>query len=1100
MEKVTSFRRVWSVVVVAIVLLTMAFSLVPVSVRASSSEVLRPNGEGYQTQISYQEPDTGYHWEKVDEVNSDGVSTYLRDSTMAWYRDLYAVQDHSVGTDVIESVTVYLRCWKQNQSYPGYVSPSIRTEGNSFNGTQYSLTTSEVTYSQTWTVNPQTAVAWTWTEVDDVQIGWAAYAYGGTGQVYCTQVWLSVQYGVQWDLDVSSTTGGAVTTPGESVYEYDDEEVVNLVADADSGYEFIEWTGDITTIDNPYAAETHIDMLADYEIVANFAVVGEWSLHAVLDSHDGHITAPGEGEFFYDDEEVVNLVAVMNEGLVFDEWAGEDVSTIDDVNDATTTIEMLDDYTIYACFDDDPLTDWELEIVCGEGGHLSEPGTVVNGWYEVFAYADEAVVDLVALPASGYEFVSWSGDVLTVDDVNDVTTTIEMFADYEIEANFQLIFEGWTLDVSCGAGGSVTDPGIGSFEYEDEEYVDLVAVADEGKTFLYWSGDVGTIDDTEDATTTIQMLNDYEVVANFAEVVVREIPVTACGLKEGAPYITFQGGRIGIDNLEDFTERMAVCFWNTNIMGQVVGYQGMEVVSAYLKFYSSGGGGSVIIGPTAQYISLWEVEDFLSDGVSWLRYSLMQFWEVPGGDLIVLVADVDHDGNYTCLTADITDLVAALCEQGEPMPLYLMYKYNYEGVSQGARSRFIGDTSKLVEDGINPVLIVTLVGEALPLPPCETEWTVTLSSTEGGSVTEPGEGEFTYCDMSLIHLTAVADEGFRFFRWSGDIDPIQYEYSGEQQHVGIHEDLEIVAEFVAEEGVAVEIQSTDGGDVVIPGEGMFFYDFEEVVSVTAEAYLGYHFTEWLCQEYAGDMVDLGEVKYDETIDFEVLVDCFLTANFQLDLPPEHETDLAVNVLEPIRIADEIYLRGQVIDDDGHDVTVGFEIQVSLDSGDTWSAPFVFEKGNPDTDEYPTFNADEIFQMAWIGEGLPAGWEFPDYVVYQIRAMIGYGEVLGEWDYWAKSEVLYWPHNVGGLDLDVMTWVSDLWEGAGGKWILLILLIAAEAILFRKHKAIGVIVALALVALWIVLGWVDVWIVALLAIGAGFAIWGLLRGRSKGGGD
>jgi hypothetical protein len=44
---------------------------------------------------------------------------------------------------------------------------------------------------------------------------------------------------------------------------------------------------------------------------------------------------------------------------------------------------------------------------------------------------------------------------------------------------------------------------------------------------------------------------------------------------------------------------------------------------------------------------------------------------------------------------------------------------------------------------------------------------LTLTSTFGGSVVEPGEGEFLYPFDTLVHLKAVADPGFVFLRWTG---------------------------------------------------------------------------------------------------------------------------------------------------------------------------------------------------------------------------------------------------------------------------------------------------------------------------------------------
>jgi hypothetical protein len=46
--------------------------------------------------------------------------------------------------------------------------------------------------------------------------------------------------------------------------------VVDLVATPDDGYRFLEWTGDVAKIDDPYAAETAITMEGDCVITANF--------------------------------------------------------------------------------------------------------------------------------------------------------------------------------------------------------------------------------------------------------------------------------------------------------------------------------------------------------------------------------------------------------------------------------------------------------------------------------------------------------------------------------------------------------------------------------------------------------------------------------------------------------------------------------------------------------------------------------------------------------------------------------------------------------------------------------------------------------------
>jgi len=77
---------------------------------------------------------------------------------------------------------------------------------------------------------------------------------------------------IQYDLTISSTAGGSVTTPGEETSTYDEGTEVNLVTTPDPGYNFVNWTGDVNTIANVNSASTTITMNGDYSITANFAV------------------------------------------------------------------------------------------------------------------------------------------------------------------------------------------------------------------------------------------------------------------------------------------------------------------------------------------------------------------------------------------------------------------------------------------------------------------------------------------------------------------------------------------------------------------------------------------------------------------------------------------------------------------------------------------------------------------------------------------------------------------------------------------------------------------------------------------------------------
>jgi len=156
---------------------------------------------------------------------------------------------------------------------------------------------------------------------------------------------------VKYDLTITSTSGGSVTTPGEGTFTYKGGTAVNLVATPDTGYHFVSWTGNVGTIVNVNAASTTITMNGTYSITANFS--NKYAL-TVSSTTGGNVTTPGEGTFTYDSGTVVNLVATPDAGCHFVNWTGN-VSTIGNTNASSTTITMNDDYSITADFEYTPM-------------------------------------------------------------------------------------------------------------------------------------------------------------------------------------------------------------------------------------------------------------------------------------------------------------------------------------------------------------------------------------------------------------------------------------------------------------------------------------------------------------------------------------------------------------------------------------------------------------------------------------------------------------------------------------------------------------------------------------------------------------------------
>ena len=90
----------------------------------------------------------------------------------------------------------------------------------------------------------------------------------------------------------------------------------------------------------------------------------------IVSSEGGNVTLPGEGAFLHDEGTVINLVAKAEEGCHFVSWTGN-VSTIANVQAATTTITMNGNYLVFAIFGAE-IRDWyDLDSIRGNlvGNH-----------------------------------------------------------------------------------------------------------------------------------------------------------------------------------------------------------------------------------------------------------------------------------------------------------------------------------------------------------------------------------------------------------------------------------------------------------------------------------------------------------------------------------------------------------------------------------------------------------------------------------------------------------------------------------------------------------------------------------------------------------
>jgi hypothetical protein len=157
---------------------------------------VRPNGN--VSVVLTPEPAGRANWACVDEASPADDTDYVGETDQTTFQDdLYGTPSPSVPADAtINSVKVYFRVEKIGTK-SSYARPRIRALAQAVtNGTAVALADGVwANKSQTWLTNPITGVAWTVTEVNDLDIG-IGMRQATTGETsgICSQLYAEIDY------------------------------------------------------------------------------------------------------------------------------------------------------------------------------------------------------------------------------------------------------------------------------------------------------------------------------------------------------------------------------------------------------------------------------------------------------------------------------------------------------------------------------------------------------------------------------------------------------------------------------------------------------------------------------------------------------------------------------------------------------------------------------------------------------------------------------------------------------------------------------------------------------------------------------------------
>jgi hypothetical protein len=309
---------------------------------------------------------------------------------------------------------------------------------------------------------------------------------------------------------VSATPpGGAAQTPSFTKY-YGTNTTVSLTAIPEPGWAFKEWTGAISSTDNP----------------ASVLVNGDKTVRAVFEEIKLTVNKEGNGQVSasppgltqsppftieYGTITTVTLTAIPEPGWAFVEWTG-DLSGTD--NPAEILVDEVKSVT--AVFEERKLTiskEGEGQVSAAPPGGAQTPTFTVN-------YSSDTEVTLTALPAVGWIFKEWTGDVSGTDNPAEITV--------DREKAVTAVFEQIELTVERNGLGNVTlsPPNVTQTPtftqtYSSATSVTLTAVPDTNWVFKEWTGDITST--SNPATITVDRAKKVKAIFGLRHLAVDKV-------------------------------------------------------------------------------------------------------------------------------------------------------------------------------------------------------------------------------------------------------------------------------------------------------------------------------------------------------------------------------------------------------------------------------------------------------------------------------------------------------------------------------------------------------------------------------------------------
>ncbi len=614
--------------------------------------------------------------------------------------------------------------------------------------------------------------------------------------------------------------GSVAKNPDQQTFAY--ESTVELEANPDDGWMFVEWTGDISAQQNP--VEVTVD--ADKEVTAVFE----------KKNYDLTVNTEGQGSV---DEKVVNnnqqgtvveLTADPADGWTFVGWQGFASGTENPVQvtvDGARKVTAVFEQKVY------PLTVNQK----GEGA-ISE--SIVQR--KATNYKHGTVVELEATPANGWSFKEWQGDITGNENPSQVTVR----SPKEVTAVFER--NGYSLIISTTGGGNVTKT-PDQESYAHNSTVELKANPTDGSTFVKWQGDVTgtenpieiTMDGDKNVTAVIEKKGypltvqtegegriiktpDRETYPSGENVSVRALPA------DGWTFVKWKGALTGTENPQNIT------FDEAKDLTAV-----FEKKSYPLTIEVNGEGAvseTVIQQKTTNYKDGTVVELKANPANGW-KFNGWQY-DLSGTENPIRITVDEPKSVLAGFTKKSYTLTTNTTGEGavNKSPNQQNYLYNTtveltaEPLYGWQFVEWSGDTTGTE----NPIDVTMDEDKKFTAVFEEANYTVSVDTSGKGTVTKAPDQE-TYTYNAGVELEATPAKGWKFIEWKGDVTDTE-----NPTEFYVRQDKEVTAVF-EKKTYPLTINTTGEGSVT-KSPDQETYAHNSMVDLTANPASGWKFIEW----------------------------------------------------------------------------------------------------------------------------------------------------------------------------------------------------------------------------------------------------------------